>query len=73
MCIIYKSLLLDFWSNYSFYVVNILYFTSCLLWMENTLEMQQYEISKEYITNALMNYTNIQILLVSSNVTEYNL
>lgn len=28
--------------------------------MENTLEMQQYEISKEYITNAFMNNTNIQ-------------
>ena len=28
--------------------------------MENTLEMQQYEISKEYITDAFMNYTNIQ-------------
>ena len=27
---------------------------------KNTLEMQQYEISKEYITNAFMNYTNIQ-------------
>ena len=46
--------------NYVLYRLNILYFTSCLLGRENTLEMQQYEISKEYITNAFMNYTNIQ-------------